>query len=120
MKDKTSPPFTNGLGDTETERLALLLEELGEAQQIIGKILRHGYDSRNPNDPASPRNSALLEIELGHVRFAVDLLCASADISGLRINESARRKARAVKRYLHHQPTLYCLYGYREGQSHAD
>jgi hypothetical protein len=36
----------NGLAPAETERLALLLEELGEAQQAIGKILRHGYESQ--------------------------------------------------------------------------
>lgn len=30
----------NGLTPAEAERLALLLEELGEAQQAIGKILR--------------------------------------------------------------------------------
>lgn len=35
-------PF-NDLSNAELERLALLLEELGEAQQVIGKILRHGY-----------------------------------------------------------------------------
>ena len=37
------------------ERLALLLEELGEAQQVIGKILRHGYDSRHPDGGPSPK-----------------------------------------------------------------
>lgn len=41
----------NGLTPAEAERLALLSEELGEAQQAIGKILRHGYDSSNPVDP---------------------------------------------------------------------
>lgn len=42
--------FSNKLNDAQSERLALLLEELGEAQQAIGKILRHGYQSRTePN-----------------------------------------------------------------------
>ena len=36
----------NKLSAAEAERLALLLEELGEAQQAIGKILRHGYENR--------------------------------------------------------------------------
>ena len=29
--------FSNGLNDAEAERLAILLEELGEAQQAVGK-----------------------------------------------------------------------------------
>lgn len=35
----------NQLSPAEAERLALLSEELGEAQQAIGKILRHGQPS---------------------------------------------------------------------------
>ena len=38
----------NKLTAAQTERLAILSEELGEAQQAIGKIMRHGYDSCNP------------------------------------------------------------------------
>jgi hypothetical protein len=34
--------FSNELSDAEVERLAILAEEMGEAQQCIGKILRHG------------------------------------------------------------------------------
>ena len=41
----------NQLTPAEAERLALLLEELGEAQQAIGKILRHGYASTHPANP---------------------------------------------------------------------
>lgn len=37
-----SQPF-NQLTNAQAERLHILLEELGEAQQAIGKILRHGY-----------------------------------------------------------------------------
>jgi hypothetical protein len=35
----------NQLTDAEAERLALLAEECGEVVQVIGKILRHGYES---------------------------------------------------------------------------
>ena len=41
--------FSNGLNDAEAERLAILLEEFGEAQQAVGKILRHGYESYDPS-----------------------------------------------------------------------
>lgn len=40
--------FTNNLTAAEQERLAILAEEMGEALQIIGKIIRHGYESYNP------------------------------------------------------------------------
>lgn len=43
--------FSNNLSDAELERLAYLAEECGEVQQIIGKIIRHGYESYSPNDP---------------------------------------------------------------------
>ena len=35
-------PF-NELSPAEVERLAILAEEMGEAIQVIGKVLRHGY-----------------------------------------------------------------------------
>ena len=38
--------FNTGLTDAQRERLARLLEERGEVQQIIGKVLRHGFDIR--------------------------------------------------------------------------
>jgi hypothetical protein len=38
----------NGLTPAEAERLALLAEECGEVIQAIGKVLRHGYESRHP------------------------------------------------------------------------
>lgn len=44
------PEHFNGLTPAEAERLAMLSEECGEVIQIIGKILRHGYDSYHPDD----------------------------------------------------------------------
>lgn len=40
------PEHFNGLTPAEAERLAMLSEECGEVIQVIGKILRHGYDSK--------------------------------------------------------------------------
>jgi hypothetical protein len=50
--------YFNSLTPAELERLSLLLEELGEAQQAIGKILRHGYKElpRKPSMLASGMN----------------------------------------------------------------
>ncbi|MDJ0712582.1 MAG: hypothetical protein QNJ14_19525 [Woeseiaceae bacterium] len=48
--------FSNYLDDHEAERLAILAEEAGELIQTIGKILRHGYDSYNPDCPSDGDN----------------------------------------------------------------
>ena len=83
------------------ERLALLLEELGEAQQVIGKILRHGYDSRHPD--GGPDNAALLEMELGDVLAAIDLLVKAGDLDWGLIKDARQTKPVRLAPYLHHQ-----------------
>ena len=95
----------NGLSPGQAERLALLLEELGEAQQAIGKVLRHGYASHNPKAPFSddPSNRQTLERELGDVIAAVRMLSQAGDLDGPEINRAADRKTVAVKQWLHHQ-----------------
>ena len=97
-----NPPFTNGLTEAETERLALLMEEMAEASQVIGKILRHGYESRWP-DKSAPSNRELLTKELGHVAYALCLMEECRDISGERLGEAQREKASRIHQYLHHQ-----------------
>lgn len=51
------------LTPAEVERLAMLAEECAEVIQIVGKILRHGYQSWHPKDPTTS-NRALLRKEL--------------------------------------------------------
>lgn len=104
----------NGLSPSQAERLAYLLEELGEAQQAIGKVLRHGYESRDPTKatpanpswgaPArntSPTNREYLEAEIGDVQRAIDMLTASGDLIAGGI-ERTRAKGPPLK-YMHHQ-----------------
>lgn len=91
----------NELNPAEAERLAILAEELGESIQIIGKILRHGYESRHPN--GGPSNRQLLEKELGDVRWAMIFLCESGDLSKAAIHAGADEKAAKVVQYLHEQ-----------------
>lgn len=93
----------NQLTPAEAERLALLAEEMGEAIQIIGKILRHGYESHNPNDALRTTNRSLLEKELGDVRFAMIFLCDSGDLNKKNIHDFAKLKNLKVGQYLHHQ-----------------
>lgn len=91
----------NRLTPAEAERLALLAEEMGEAIQVIGKILRHGYESKHPD--GGPTNRESLERELGDVYAAMDLLGVSLDVDLHVIQEAADRKRERVQKYLHHQ-----------------
>lgn len=92
--------FHNGLGSSEQERLSLLLEECGEVIQIIGKIQRHGYESRNPDDPRFT-NRQLLEKELGDVFYATKLMTAREDVGSTSIFERMDNRHIKLQQYLH-------------------
>ena len=94
--------FDNGLGSAETERLALLGEECAEIGKTIGKILRHGYQSRNPDVTNGPTNREDLEHEIGDLLWAIDLITRCGDVSMLRARADGGRHARKT-RCLHHQ-----------------
>ncbi len=96
-------PFSTGLSDAERERLALLLEECGEVQQIIGKILRHGYESCDPTKQGSPTNRMLLENELGDLQMAFGYMVRVGDLNFHAINAAHRRKEREAFRWFHFQ-----------------
>jgi len=107
--DKDKPPVDSlvipFLSLAEVERLALLAEECGEVIQAVGKILRHGYESRHPD--GGPTNRELLERECGDVLAALDLLAAGQyagkDIDSGRIQAARQVKHSKIGRYLHHQ-----------------
>lgn len=106
----------NRLTPAQAERLYYLLEELGEAQQAIGKILRHGYESRDPTKATplfdenrggdmgwqntSPTNRAMLEDELGDVTRAIAMLVGAGDLSRAQIDASFYGPP---SQYMHHQ-----------------
>lgn len=92
----------NDLSAAQIERLAILAEECGEVVQVIGKILRHGYDSFHPRDPNSTYNRELLETELGDVAAAVQLLVQERDIRASLVEAHKRNKIDRAHRYLHH------------------
>ena len=98
-----SEPFDNGLTPAQAERLAVLLEELGEAQQVIGKVLRHGYESVNPHFPEGDTNRARLENELGDVLVAIDFLLDYGDIHQGHLDDRKRVKHHRIWDWLHHQ-----------------
>lgn len=86
--------------EAEIERLAIMAEEMGEAIQIIGKILRHGYESCHPN--GGPINRELLEMELGDVYFSMQFLWENEDISKEEVMNHANTKREGIKEYLHY------------------
>jgi len=96
--------FSNELTDAQAERLAILLEELGEAQQAIGKILRHGYESYNPHsDDDEGQNRRDLVKELGDIRCAVRMMFRAGDVDEFLIERRSDEKEEKIKPYLHHQ-----------------
>jgi NTP pyrophosphatase (non-canonical NTP hydrolase) len=106
----------NRLTPAELERLAILAEECAEVGHMIGKILRHGYESFDPipgHDPT--QNRFLLEKELGDLMWAMRAMCLAHDINAERIEKHAQEKGPKATRYLHHQPIKHepstCCYG---------
>lgn len=93
--------FYNKLTPAELERLSILAEELAEAGQVIGKIMRHGYESHHPDGGLS--NRELLEKELGDVRYAMLMMSANRDVSKTQIHWYADKKSESIVQYLHHQ-----------------
>lgn len=92
----------NELSPAETERLAYLIEECGEVQQIAGKILRHGYESYNPFDEKKISNRKLLIKELTNVLQAMTRMEVNNDIKGIVIGPVAYHNLK----YWHHQPEI--------------
>lgn len=87
----------------ETERLALLAEECGEVIQIIGKILRHGYESYHPSDEFKNLNRKLLQKEIGHVKNAVNMMVKADDVDKDSIQGHCDLKSGDILKYLNHQ-----------------
>lgn len=102
-----SEPFSNGLSDAEVERLGLLAEECGETIQIIGKILRHGYESVNPYEAHSGTNRDRLTLELGDVLVAIDFMLNNGDVRHSGLTDRKRVKHHRIWDWLHHQAVTH-------------
>ena len=92
----------NQLSPSQDERLACLLEEMGEVIQIIGKIQRHGYRSYHPDNLAESNRDLLMQ-ELGHVCWAMEQMEFANDISPEQVSIECRHKSEKVGQYLHPQ-----------------
>lgn len=96
----------NGLTPGEAERLALLAEEAGEVVRAVGKILRHGYSSFNPDKEGHLGNRGELELEIGDFAGVIDLMIDAGDINEDRLLTQAEAKRPRMMKYAHHQEGL--------------
>lgn len=94
-------PF-NKLTPREAEALAILAEECGEVVQAIGKILRHGFESRHPYDDGGMTNRQQLRKELVDVLAAAHMVSACGPDLAITREEALETVERKL-RYTHHQ-----------------
>lgn len=106
MKRKVAAHHFNGLTPAEAERLAFLAEECAEVVIAAMKILRHGYESYNPDVDGHVGNRAELTLEMGDVRAAMLLMVRAGDVKKQDIHERAEEKLESVKEWMHHQGKL--------------
>ena len=85
----------NLLSPAEAERLAYLIEEMGEALHCAGKVLRHGYESVNPDGSSIVTNRHMLENELCDVLTAIEWMNDESDIAAF--------STRPKMKWFHHQ-----------------
>lgn len=90
------------LSPAELERLAILAEECAEVVHIIGKIVRHGYESYHPESDSSITNRKLLEKELGDLECAVLLMTQKNDISEDAITAATGEKLLRIENTMHY------------------
>lgn len=88
------------LDHAQLERLAILAEELGEAQRAVGKILRHGYNSMWPKTNGFS-NREILEKELGDVVFAIKFLSQHLDINDVHVVNHSKDKYKTIGQWLY-------------------
>lgn len=103
MRPEGTPHF-NQLTPAEAERLACLAEECGEVIQVIGKILRHGFEDWSPLDVSQTTNRVNLEREIGDLSAVIDTMRFAGDVSDRGISKAADDKLAKLAKWTHHQP----------------
>lgn len=94
----------NQLTPAQAERLAKLAEEASEVVQACMKILRHGYNSHDPDNHDLGNNAVQLWRELGNMKAAINLMKQMGDpVDFALIDDFAHTHTQDLKRYMHHQ-----------------
>jgi hypothetical protein len=92
----------------EDERLGQLIEEMGESLQMIGKTMRHGYESSHP-DYDNITNRQNLEKELGQVLAMIKILIVAGDVDELNLHVAQNQKFVKLLKFTHHKANLDVL-----------
>lgn len=92
----------NKLTPSQAERLAMLAEEAAEVVMACTKILRHGYDSHNPDATHLGDNRVQLNQEIRDFEAVVALMRDANDLHGLQPNPLLTTVQKRLK-YTHHQ-----------------
>jgi NTP pyrophosphatase (non-canonical NTP hydrolase) len=79
----------------QVERLAILMEECAEVQQVIGKIFRHGWRTKEHC------NRIGLEHEVGDLVWSIKLLCENSDLDINSLERFIQEKPAKVAPFLH-------------------
>lgn len=92
----------NQLTPKQTELLGGTSEECGEVVQVIGKILRHGLDSRKPTNAEALTNRDNLTSELADIAAMTDLLIENGVIDATMWEFLKEKKRARFLQYAHH------------------
>ena len=101
MSEEVKP--YNQLNPSQVERLAYLVGELGEAVQAVANVLRHGYESKDPDCSSGATNRELLESELGDIENGIRLLYENGELDPKVVEARALYKRESCMQYMHHQ-----------------
>jgi len=97
---------SNGLNNAQLERIAILVEECNEVGQVIGKIIRHGYESSSPipHDLGQDSNKVLLQKEICDVLLMITFMVQRGDLSEVfdGSDEYVKEKIDRLNKYFHH------------------
>jgi len=97
-------PF-NKLTPAEAERLAMLAEEAGEIVQIVGKVLRHGYESKHPDNLDGPNNRTMLKKEVDDLCAIWMQMARCGDVSHGFDFDEIKTVWQRKRKFTHHQET---------------
>lgn len=100
---KLADAHFNKLTPAQDERLAKLAEECAEVIQAVCKILRHGYESRDPTQCGSLTNRRDLEREIADVRIAIMKLQIRGDVDAYSVDRVYFDSIGRANDYMHHQ-----------------
>jgi len=90
----------NKITDSQLERLIIVSEECAEVQQIISKIIRHGFNDYSPFDETKTTNRVNLEKEIGDLLATIEILERN-DVDAISINANKNNKLLRINKWLH-------------------